>query len=311
MNSQRRTITKSPLLRIWGAWVMLTGILWIPAVPAFGAEVPFSVEVTGSGKPMILIPGLSCGGNVWDGTVAHFKNRHECHVLTLAGFAGQPAIEGPFLETVRAGVVKYIRDKKLDHPVLIGHSLGGMLSYWIAATAPDALGPVIVVDGLPNYAAVIAPGQTPDQIKAFAASLRAKYTQQGADEFASSNRRFIAAMITSPQDVDRIAVVAGKSDPKTVGQAFEELMITDLRPQLKAIKAPVLLLGSTAMGTDPASVTQLESMYRSQVADIPVHQVKFVANAKHFIQLDQPEAFYRDVEAFVKNPSAAGPAAAR
>src|SRR5271165_2213258 len=52
----------------------------------------FSVKVTGAGRPMILIPGLSCGGDVWDGTVAHFKDRYECHVLTLAGFAGQPAI---------------------------------------------------------------------------------------------------------------------------------------------------------------------------------------------------------------------------
>ncbi|MDB6151773.1 MAG: bioH [Chthoniobacteraceae bacterium] len=60
-----------------------------------------TAQVTGSGRAMILIPGLGCGGNVWDGTVAHFKDTYQCHVITLAGFAGQPAIGEPFMEQVR------------------------------------------------------------------------------------------------------------------------------------------------------------------------------------------------------------------
>src|SRR5580658_5061967 len=91
---------------------------------------PFKALVTGSGPPMILIPGLASGGNVWDGTVAHFKDHYQCHVLTLAGFGGQPALDGPFLEKVRDGIVKYIQEQKLNHPILIGHSLGGMMVYW-------------------------------------------------------------------------------------------------------------------------------------------------------------------------------------
>src|SRR5271155_4967952 len=74
----------------------------------FAADpVPFKAVVTGSGSPLILIPGLASGGNVWDGTVEHFKGRYQCHVLTLAGFAGQPALDGPFLEKVRDGIVQY------------------------------------------------------------------------------------------------------------------------------------------------------------------------------------------------------------
>ena len=50
-------------------------------------------------------PGLQSAGAVWDTTVAHYKERYECHVLTLAGFAGQPALPAgtPFLKTVRDG----------------------------------------------------------------------------------------------------------------------------------------------------------------------------------------------------------------
>ena len=54
----------------------------------------FAVEVTGSGPDVVLIPGLSSSGPVWDGTVARFADTHTLHVVTLTGFGGVPAI-GP------------------------------------------------------------------------------------------------------------------------------------------------------------------------------------------------------------------------
>src|SRR5215472_14993762 len=85
----------------------------------------FSVQVIGHGKPMILIPGLTCGGDVWKTTVDHFKDRYECHAFTLAGFAGQPAIGAPMLETIRKDIAAYLRKKQLKDAVIVGHSLGG------------------------------------------------------------------------------------------------------------------------------------------------------------------------------------------
>ena len=85
--------------RLAACLVVVAVLLWTLTLSGHAEEVApgqekkplFAVTVTGSGRPMILIPGLSCGGNVWDGTVTHFKDRYECHVVTLAGFAGQPA----------------------------------------------------------------------------------------------------------------------------------------------------------------------------------------------------------------------------
>ena len=86
---------------------------------------------------MILIPGLQCSGAVWNEAVAHYSDEYQVHVLTIAGFAGEPAIPGLRLSTVRDDLIRYIRENKLDHPVIVGHSLGGFLALWIAATAPD------------------------------------------------------------------------------------------------------------------------------------------------------------------------------
>ena len=280
------------------------GLLVVAAKPEAKPPAAFAVQVTGTGRPMILIPGLSCGGNVWDGTMAHFKDRYQCHVLTLAGFAGQPPIGEPFLETVRDGVIKYIRDQKLERPVIVGHSLGGVLAFWLGATAPDQVGPIIAVDGVPFFPGLRDPNATSESSRSYATNLRDSYLKKTPEEFATSNRGFLAAMITSPEDLEKVVAVSSRSDLKTVAQAFYEIMSTDLRPMVKTIQSPVLLLGSTAFATDPDQRKAAEEKYRLQVMTIPRHKVVFAPKARHFIQLDEPQFFFQQVETFLKEAAA-------
>jgi N-formylmaleamate deformylase len=274
---------------------------WFPPQYLFAADVaPFKVVVTGSGPPMILIPGLASGGNVWDGTVAHFKDRYQCHVLTLAGFAGQPAVDGPFLEKVRDGIVKYIQEQKLDHPVIIGHSLGGMMAFWLAETAPAEVGPIISVDGVPFYSALLDPSATRDTMLPKAEQLRSMYAGIPPAQFVTNNHQFLSMMITARTNIDFVASLGDKSDPKAVGQAFFDLATTDLRHDLKSIQVPVLLLGSASFATDEATKAKIQQAYAAQIATVPHHKLVFAPTARHFIQLDDPEFFYRETEGFLK-----------
>src|ERR1700720_3491027 len=98
----------------------LASLLLIGAAAWAQAPAPsFHVDITGKGKPMILIPGFASSGHTWDSTVARYKDKYQCHVLTLAGFAGEPRIEAPFLETVRKDLATYIQTNKLDKPVIV------------------------------------------------------------------------------------------------------------------------------------------------------------------------------------------------
>lgn len=282
---------------VLAAAVLVCGL----SVPAPAAEpAPFKAVVAGSGPPVIFIPGLACGTNVWDGAVAHFKGRYQCHLLTLAGFAGQPAISGPFLAKVRDGIGQYIRENKLDHPVIIGHSLGGMMSYWVAETFPDDVGPIISVDGLPFYSALMDPNATPESVRPMAAQFQNMYAGLSREQFVANDHTFLGQMITSPEDVKKVALLGDKCDPKAVGQAFYDLVTTDLRPNLKNIRVPVLLIGSDAPGTDAAQKANIQKNYADQIAAIPQHKLVFAAGARHFVQLDNPTFFYAQVDAFLK-----------
>jgi pimeloyl-ACP methyl ester carboxylesterase len=112
-------------------------------------------------------------------------------------------------------------------------------------------------------------------------------------------------MITDQKAVEKVGELSDRSDPKAVGQATYELMTTDLRKEVKAIKTPVLLIGATASITDPNQRKAAQENYRLQVAAVPRHKVVFAPKARHFIQLDEPEFFFGEVESFLKDMDAA------
>jgi pimeloyl-ACP methyl ester carboxylesterase len=61
--------------------------------------------------------------------LAKLGGRIEAHAITIAGFAGQPPISPPLLPRVRDELAAYIRSRKLERPIVVGHSLGGAMAY--------------------------------------------------------------------------------------------------------------------------------------------------------------------------------------
>jgi pimeloyl-ACP methyl ester carboxylesterase len=263
--------------------------LAVAAPAAVAAPRSFTVDVQGSGPPVILIPGLACGGAVWAPTVARYRDKHQLHVLTLAGFAGQKAIDAPLLPTVRSELAAYIKERKLDKPVIVGHSLGGFVALWLAATEPALVGKVVVVDALPFLAAARLPTATVETVKPRAQMMRDMLIKSPPEMFAAQNRAAVTAMVTNPKDVEPLAEMGKKSDQAAVATAMYELMITDLRPLLPKVRAPTLVLVAND-GPD------FEKTFAAQYASLPKVKLKLAAHARHFIFVDDPAFFFAAVD---------------
>src|SRR6476469_5078021 len=136
---------------------VLAAVAALRAATASAADYTFTVTVTGKGRPVVFVPGFGCSGKVWDSTVAHFKDRCECHVLTLAGFAGVPPLKDdkPFLDTVVKGIADYAADRKLANAVVVGHSLGAHVAIRVAEAAPEQFTTAVLVDGFPSMAGLV------------------------------------------------------------------------------------------------------------------------------------------------------------
>lgn len=283
--------------------LLVTTALLISSVWATAPARSFSVEVTGKGKPMILIPGLASSGKTWDSTVAHYKDKYECHVLTLAGFAGQPPMawqQDAYLQAVRDDIITYIRDKKLQRPAIVGHSLGGFLALWIGEEAPDLVGRLVIVDSLPFFAGVMDDQATVDSVKPMVEQMRKTMKAQTAEQAAKMSEMQIRMMVTGDADFEMVKGWGRESDRPTVNEAFAELFSNDIRPGLSKIQSPTLVMGTWIGYKDYATREQVDKRFHDQYAALKNAKIVLTDTARHFIMLDDREGFLRDLDAFLK-----------
>jgi pimeloyl-ACP methyl ester carboxylesterase len=263
------------------------------------AQAPFQVKVTGHGRPIVLIPGLSSSGETWDTTVDHYKDRYECHVLTVAGFAGVPRIPTPMLEKVRDGLADYIRTHKLDHPVIIGHSLGGFVALDFGARYPDVPSRLVIVDAYPFFAGIADPKTTVEQARARAEQIRGYEMSQDAYERYVKSGVSTRDMVTAEAKFDRITAWGLASDRTAVADAMAELYGADLRDALAKIKVPTLVLGSWIAYAKYTDHARTEANLRVQYAKLAGVEIQITDTAHHFIMWDDPEWMFRHLDRFV------------
>ncbi len=263
----------------------------------------FTVDVQGDGKPVILIPGLACSAEVWDATVAHLNAEHyQTHALTIAGFGDVAPIKSDhLLQSVRDDLAAYIQQNHLDHPVVIGHSLGGFIALWFASTYPAVPGKVISVDGLPFLPAMMDPAATVESSKAAAGQIRQGMLAASPEQYAARQRQTLESMVTSSANVDRELKAERNSDRATVAEAMSELFTNDIRGDLSKITAPVLVLGSwIAYKQYGATHDSSTALYQAQFKNLPSAKIALSDTSKHFIQLDDPDWFYAEIDSFLK-----------
>lgn len=255
----------------------------------------FGVSVAGAGRPVIFIPGLGCAGRIWDETLAHLGGRVEAHVLALSGFAGRPPIAEPLLPAVRDELIGYIASRRLEKPIVVGHSLGGFIAYWVAEAAPDALGGLFIVDQAPSILG-LADAAMAERARVEIEALAKRFEAMTPEAFAPAIAQFLAADTTRPEDAERIGAMARRSDARTVAESLRTLFFTDLRPELAKIRAPVRVL---VAGADEWSRGVLDSGWRAELAPIPSHELVVVDGARHYVMLDQPAAFFAALDEFL------------
>jgi pimeloyl-ACP methyl ester carboxylesterase len=282
--------------------ILVIMVVGLGLITAANGQSLFKVDVVGKGKPMILIPGLYCGGEVWKETVDHYKDRYECHVVTIAGFNGvTPALRDNFLEGVKDDVVKYVKTKKLKKPVIVGHSLGAFLAFWISASAPGTFEKVIAVDGAPFLPMLQNPVATVESSKPMAENIRKGMQSSTPEQTLASQKQYLPLMITPQDKIDVVAEMASKSDSKTQGQVMYELFTIDLRETVASIDCPVLVLGAwVAYKNYGATHDSVQAAYTSQVSKVKDATVVLSDTAKHFIFYDDPTWFFEKTDGFLK-----------
>jgi len=258
------------------------------------------VEVIGSGKDLVLIPGAVCSGEVWRTTVQQLKASYTCHIITLAGYASVPAVETtPILPQYKSALIEYMQTQT-SKPILMGHSIGGFLALQIAAQEQSLLEKVIVVDALPFLLAANNPAMTEEVAKGIPVEPMVKqYTSMTDGAFKAMQKQVISSMMANEEMQEEVVSWSVASDRKTMAYTMNELMTDDLRDDVAKIEVPVLVLGAW-QASYPFSAQQQQALYAGQYKAVKDLTLVMAEDAKHFIMFDAPEWYINQVKHFIQ-----------
>ncbi|HEX5166079.1 MAG TPA: alpha/beta fold hydrolase [Thermomicrobiales bacterium] len=221
----------------------------------------------GSGKPVVLIHGLSASGRWWhrnvDALAAHFT----VYVIDLIGFGRSRGGRRFVLAEAAALVAGWMDAIGLERANVVGHSMGGYVAAQLAAEFPEKVDRLVLVD-----AAVPLPRQQ-----------RLHHLTHLGREMRYTPPRFLHLLATD-------ALLAG---PRTIWAAANQLIAADLEPKLDRISAPVLLVWGEHDPLVPASVAD-------RLAErIPNVRRVVIPNCGHKPMLERPNEFNEAVIAFL------------
>jgi pimeloyl-ACP methyl ester carboxylesterase len=260
------------------------------------------VDRYGSGSPaLVLIPGLTDSGAVWDTTVARYQGAHTIYVLTLPGFGGRAPVAAPMLDTVARDIAAFL--PQANKPVIVGHSMGGFLAIRLAEEHGDLIRGAIAIDGLPVFAGMDK--MTPEARAAAAAAIGGKLARSSPAEFENGEVSQLGYMTKAPNVQTALSFSKGANVAAT-GTYMQELIAADLRPDLSKITVPLLEIGPFDATLDPnnpysptQTLQQKQAYYQSLLAGDPKAQVLMIDGSRHFIMLDQPAKLFSAIDSFL------------
>ncbi|NAS32069.1 alpha/beta fold hydrolase [Flavobacteriaceae bacterium R38] len=268
------------------------------------ATYPFEVKIKGQGKPIILIPGLACNGEVWEETVRSLQNNYQCHIFTLAGFSNQEPInlDNGYLPIIEKDIQKYIQNELNDKPIVIGHSLGGFLAMSLASHHSDLLDKIVIVDSYPFMPAAYNSNATEENIVPQAKMMKEMVFSIPDSIYAKQQKITMGTMMNDSENIELATRWSLESSKETIAQAMYELMTTDLREEVTTIKIPTLVLGSW-YGAKDYGVTKemVKKNFENQFQNARFSNVQIADTAKHFIMWDEPNWFFEKVKTFITN----------
>jgi pimeloyl-ACP methyl ester carboxylesterase len=249
--------------------------------------------------PIIFIPALFCGGSQWQREIAALGDRYDIYALTLPGFDGRRRdTGGDLMNRAIADISALIENRHLDHPILVGHSLGGTLAILFAERHSREVRGVIAVDG--GYP--VAP--TAQQRDAAVRQATAPYRGIGRRAFGDSLREhMLQYVITKKSAVDSVQAMASRSDPAAVVDWMSEALRLDLTPGLAQVTVPLTEIVPFDPDIDPhqgfPSRRAKDARYRAFLSHAPRGSLTMIDQSRHFVMIDQPRAFDRALYAAI------------
>jgi len=251
---------------------------------------------TAGKRPMLCVHGGAAHAHWFDYIAPGFVGDHHVRSLDLrghgdSGWADDPRTYGfrTFAEDLNA-VVEAL---DLRDFLLVGHSMGGMVSLLYTATHPGRVGRLVIVDSI-----MLMPMDRVEKMREFGEKPARSYASE-EDLIGRYRLEPAESRMAAPEIVQRMATFSGRrgSDGRWHHKADRRVyahfqQIAGL-PLWEKVEVPALVIrGARSTRFLPAELEQIRARApQVQVAEVPA--------SDHHITLDNPAGFVEVVRAFL------------
>ena len=239
-------------------------------------------ERAGSGDPEFLfVPGWCCDNTAFRPQFEHFAREHAVTALDLRGVGrSDRPTDGYSISGLADDVAAFCGAVGIGKPVIVGHSLGGMIAVEFGARYP----------GLPSALVLVDPGPIdpePETVEFFSGFAKQLEGPDGEE----TRRAYVGDMGARDEELARWIVEHMCAVEQPIAAAvIRGVSEWNGRDPLSRCKLPVLLLRSE-IGADSDVLRLLEIK--------PDLEVGITVGAGHFHQLEVPEQVNAMIERFL------------
>ena len=263
-------------------------------VEAPGARLHYLDYGTAGWPPILCVHGGAAHGHWFDFFAPGFTARHHVHALDLRGHGDSEWMNPPaYTYQLHASDLAHVIERlELRDLVLVGHSMGGLVSLVYVATHPERVRALVVVDSTLRM-----PEERAALLREVGSRPGSRYST--ADELASHYRLQPAGSTAPPEIVRYLAERGARQLPdgtwtyKFDRHVYGQRTGLDGVPYLRHIAVPVLLVkGDRSNRITPEALAEARAL-------CPYLEFVEVPHSDHHVFLDNPPGFERVVKEFL------------
>jgi pimeloyl-ACP methyl ester carboxylesterase len=207
-------------------------------------------DVSQGEPPILLVHGWTCDHTYFAPQAAHFAPGHRVVSVDLRGHGQSDKPEQDYTMTGFARDLAWLcGELGLNKPVVIGHSMGGVIAVELAARYPELPSAIVIVDG-----PVMPPQALKDGIAPMVAALKSPAYREVSQQFVG-DQLFIEG--DDPELKARVVEAMSSAPQHVMASAMEQIFSWDAEAAARGCKVPTLNLIAASPLLDVARFTEL------------------------------------------------------
>jgi len=252
----------------------------------------FGYEASGDigSPPLIFLHGIGGAARGWRDQLAYFAGRYRAIAWDMPGYGGSAPLATVSIAALADALRNFLQQLGATKPILVGHSIGGMIVQQLLANSPDIASTVVLAQTSPAFGkpdgdwqksfidARLGPLDRGETMVSLAPTLVKELV--GDDPDASGMNLARDCMAAVPEATYRATMLA--------------LLGFDQRNALKNIAVPTLVLSGSRDNNAPAPMMAKMATYIAGAQYVELEGVGHLAN------LERPGEFNAALDQFLR-----------